>query len=141
MLQRSGTANNKGYLLGAMLGGTNSNNTCAVSHETKFKHTMPLVLLDQSTIKIIEIMQRSGKKGKHLKDISKSFFTKHSRKENLTKDHTFPPWWKLLSMPWRLISILSPEVSSKPQTAADTGSLTRTATLDITIERDEQHCQ
>ena len=62
MLRRNG----KGYLLGAMLGGTSSNNACSVPREMKCKHATPLVLLDQSAIEnIIEIMTRSGRKGKY----------------------------------------------------------------------------
>ena len=53
MLRRNGTANNKGYLLGAMLGSTNLNNACAVPRETKCEHAIPLVLLEQSTIETI----------------------------------------------------------------------------------------
>ena len=58
--------------LGHARGGTNSNNACAVSYEMKCKHTMPLVLLDQSTIEIIEIIEiipRSENKGKHFASI------------------------------------------------------------------------
>ena len=50
MLRRNSTANSKGYLLGAMLGSTNSNDACAVPHETKCEHTTPLVPLEQSAI-------------------------------------------------------------------------------------------
>ena len=53
MLRRNGTANNKGYLLGAMLGSTNSTNACAVPRETKCEHATPLVLLEQSAIETI----------------------------------------------------------------------------------------
>ena len=86
MLRQNGTANSKGYHLGAMLGGTNVNNACAIPHEMKCKHTMPLVLPDQSAIEIIEIILRSGKKGKRLNNISESVPAKHGRKENLTED-------------------------------------------------------
>ena len=48
MLRRNGTANNKGYLLGAMLGCTNSNNARAVPRESKCEHATPLVPLEQS---------------------------------------------------------------------------------------------
>ena len=50
MLRRNGTANNKSYLLGAMLGSTNSNYACAVPRETKCEHATPLVPLEQSAI-------------------------------------------------------------------------------------------
>ena len=40
------------YLLGAMLGSTNSNNACAVPRETKCEHATPLVPLEQSAIEI-----------------------------------------------------------------------------------------
>ena len=53
MLRRNGTANNKSYLLGAMLGSTNSNYACTVPRETKCEHATPLVLLEQSAIKTI----------------------------------------------------------------------------------------
>ena len=55
MLRQNGTANNKGYLLGAMLGITNSNNACAVPRETKCEHATPLVSLEQSAIKTIMV--------------------------------------------------------------------------------------
>ena len=51
MLRRNSTANNKSYLLGAMLGSTNSNNACTVPLETKCEHATPLVPLEQSAIK------------------------------------------------------------------------------------------
>ena len=53
MLRRNGTANNKSYLLGAMLGSTNSNYACAVPREMKCEHATPLVPLEQSAIETI----------------------------------------------------------------------------------------
>ena len=53
LLRRNGTANNKGYLLGAMLGSTNSNNACAVPRKTKCEHATPLVPLEQSAISAV----------------------------------------------------------------------------------------
>ena len=53
MLRRNSTANSKGYLLGAMLGSTNSNNAYTVPCETKCEHATPLVLLERSAIKTI----------------------------------------------------------------------------------------
>ena len=58
MLRRNGTANNKGCLLGAMLGSTNSNNACAVPCETKCEYATPLVPLEQSAIETI--MMKGG---------------------------------------------------------------------------------
>ena len=55
MLRRNGTANNKSYLLGAMLGSTNLNYACAVPRETKCEHATPLVLLEQSAIETIMV--------------------------------------------------------------------------------------
>ena len=55
MLRRHGTANNKTFLLGAMLGNTNSNNVCAVPREMKCEHATPLVLLEQSAIETIVV--------------------------------------------------------------------------------------
>ena len=55
MLRQNGTANNKSHLLGAMLGSTNSNYTCAVPRETKCEHATPLVSLEQSAIKTIMV--------------------------------------------------------------------------------------
>ena len=55
MLRQNGTANNKGYLLGAMLGSTNLNNACAVPHEMKCEHATPLVPLEQSAIETIMV--------------------------------------------------------------------------------------
>ena len=55
MLRRNGTTNNKGYLLGAMLGSTNSNNACAVPSEGKCEHATPLVPLEQSAIETIMV--------------------------------------------------------------------------------------
>ena len=55
MLRRNGTANNKSYLLGAMLGNTNSNYACAVPRETKCEHTTPPVPLEQSAIETIMV--------------------------------------------------------------------------------------
>ena len=55
MLRRNGTANNKSYLLGAMLGNTNSNYACAVPREMKCEHATPLVPLEQSAIKTIMV--------------------------------------------------------------------------------------
>ena len=55
MLRQNGTANNKGYLLGAMLGSTNSNNAYAVPRETKCEHATPLAPLEQSAIKTIMV--------------------------------------------------------------------------------------
>ena len=87
MLRQNGTANSKGYLLGTMLGDTNSNNACAVPHEMKCEHATPLVLLDQSaTENIIEIMPQPGRKGKCPNDGSDYALAKRGRKENLTKD-------------------------------------------------------
>ena len=63
--------NGKGYLLSAMLGGTSSSNACSVPREMKCEHATPLVLLDQSAIESIEIMPRSGRKGKCPNDGSK----------------------------------------------------------------------
>ena len=53
MLRRNGTANNKGYLLGALLGSTNSNNACTIPRESKCEHATPLVPLEQSAIETI----------------------------------------------------------------------------------------
>ena len=55
MLRQNGTANNKSYLLGTMLGSTNLNNTCVIPHETKCEHTTPLVPLEQSAIETIMV--------------------------------------------------------------------------------------
>ena len=55
MLRQNGAANNKSYLLGAMLGSTNSNYACAVPRETKCEHVTPLVPLEQSAIKTIMV--------------------------------------------------------------------------------------
>ena len=55
MLKRNGTANNRGYLLGAMLWSTNSNNACAVPRESKCEHATPLVPLEQSAIETIMV--------------------------------------------------------------------------------------
>ena len=55
MLRRNGTANNKGYLLGAMLGSTNSNSACTVPRESKCEHATPLVPLEQSAIETIMV--------------------------------------------------------------------------------------
>ena len=55
MLRQNGTANNKSYLLSAMLGSTNSNYACAVPRETKCEHATPLVLLEQSAIETIMV--------------------------------------------------------------------------------------
>ena len=55
MLRWNGTASNKGYLLDAMLGSTNSNNTCAVPHEMKCEHATPLEPQEQSAIKTIKV--------------------------------------------------------------------------------------
>ena len=54
-MRQNGTANNKSYLLGAMLGTTNSNNACAVPRETKCEHATPLVSLEQSAIETIVV--------------------------------------------------------------------------------------
>ena len=56
MLRRNGTANNKGYLLGALLGSTNSNNACTIPLESsKCEHATPLVPLEQSAIETIMV--------------------------------------------------------------------------------------
>ena len=55
MLRRNSTANNKSYLLGAMLVSTNSNYACAVPRETKCEHATPLVPLEQSAIETIMV--------------------------------------------------------------------------------------
>ena len=87
MLKQNGKANSKSYQLGAMLGGINLNNACTVPRETKCEHATPLVLLEQSAIKnIIEIMSRSGRKGKLPNNGSKYAPAKCRRKDNLTKD-------------------------------------------------------
>ena len=52
-MRQNGTANNKSYQLGAMLGITNSNNACAVPRETKCEHATPLVPVEQSAIETI----------------------------------------------------------------------------------------
>ena len=83
MLRQKGAANHRGYQLVGMLWGTNSNKACTVLREMKWKYAMPPVLLDQSSI---EMMLRSGNKGKRPNNISESALAKHSRKENLTKD-------------------------------------------------------
>ena len=72
-----------------MLGGTNSNNACAVPRETKCEHATPLVPLEQSAIETIPtygMMPRSGRKGKHPNKGSKYAPAKRGKKENLTKD-------------------------------------------------------
>ena len=56
MLRQNGTANNKSYLLDAMLGSTNSNYACAVPRETKCEHATLLVPLEQSAIETIQIL-------------------------------------------------------------------------------------
>ena len=53
MLRRNGTANNKSYLLGAMLGSTKSNYACSVPRETKCEHATPLVPLEHSATETI----------------------------------------------------------------------------------------
>ena len=87
MLRWNSTTKSKGYVLDAMLGGTNLKNTFAVPYETNGEHTTPLVLLDQSVIENIEIMPWSGRKGNYPNDGSKYAPAKRGRKENLTKDN------------------------------------------------------
>ena len=86
MLRRNSTANIKGYLLGAMLGSTNSSNACAVPREAKCEHTTPPVPPEQPAIKTIGTMPRSGRKGKRPNEGSERTPAKRGRRENLTKD-------------------------------------------------------
>ena len=60
MLRQNGTVNNKSYLLGAMLGSTNSNYARAVTRETKCEHATQLVPLEQSAIETIPTLWNGG---------------------------------------------------------------------------------
>ena len=84
------------------------NNACAVPRETKCEHATPPVLPDQSATEIIEIMPKSGKKGKHPR-YSESAPAKHGRKENLTKDN-IPTIVEAILDQWRLMPIPRLEV-------------------------------
>ena len=66
------------------------------------------MLPDQSATEIIEIMLKSGKKGKHPR-YSESAPAKHGRKENLTKEN-IPTIVEAVLNKWRLMPTLRLEV-------------------------------